>query len=285
MIRIIGLTGLAMLAFAANSVLARQALGAGQLDAAGFTAIRLLAGAVTLGLLVGLSRAARWRQIASLGTAQQAAALFGYALAFSLAYVLLGAGMGALVLFVSVQFGMIARGLIAGDRPGALEWLGLVVALGAFVYLISPGLSAPDPLGTLLMVVSGLCWAAYSLLGRGSTRPLADAAGSFVRCVPFALILLIFGLVWQLPSPLGVALAIASGAITSGLGYAIWYAVLPLLTRTRAAVVQLSVPVIAAAIAVPVLGEAVTPRLLIASIIILGGIAIAILGAGRRRQL
>jgi drug/metabolite transporter (DMT)-like permease len=283
MLKIIGLTGLAMLAFAANSVLARQALGGGEMDPAGFTAIRLLAGAATLALLVGFARAANWRQITSLGTWQQAAALFGYALAFSLAYVLLGAGMGALVLFVSVQFGMIARGLFAGDRPGALEWLGLVVALGAFVYLISPGLSAPDPLGTVLMVISGLCWAAYSLLGRRSSRPLADAAGSFVRCVPFAIILLGLGLAWQVPSPAGVGLAIASGAITSGLGYAIWYAVLPLLTRTRAAIVQLSVPVIAAIIAVPVLGEAVTPRLLIASLVILGGIAIAILGAGRRR--
>ncbi|MGV8853790.1 MAG: DMT family transporter [Devosia sp.] len=283
MFRIAALTGLAMLAFAANSILARLALGGGGMDAAGFTALRLLAGAATLAALAGASGTAPWRQIPALGTWRQAAALFGYALAFSLAYRLLGAGTGALVLFVSVQFAMIARALAVGDRPGALEWLGLGVALAAFAYLVSPGLAAPDPLGAALMVGSGLCWAAYSLLGRGSQRPLADAAGSFVRCVLPALVLLVWALAQETMTPMGIALAITSGAITSGLGYAIWYSVLPRLSRTRAAVVQLSVPAIAAALAVPLLGEAITLRLLLASAVILGGIALAIVGAGRRR--
>ena len=284
MLRIAALTGLAMVAFAANSILARLALGGGSMDAAGFTALRLLAGAATLAVLVGATGSASWRQIPALGTWRQAAALFGYALAFSLAYRLLGAGTGALVLFVSVQFAMIARALAAGDRPGAMEWLGLGVALAAFVYLVSPGLAAPDPLGAALMMASGLCWAAYSLLGRGSQRPLADAAGSFVRCVPPALVLLVWALLRETMTPMGVALAVISGAVTSGLGYAIWYSVLPRLTRTRAAVVQLGVPAFAAALAVPMLGEAITMRLLLASAIILGGIALAIVGAGRRRK-
>lgn len=283
MFKIVTLTLLAMLAFAANSLLARMALGLELIDPASFTAVRLMSGAIVLALLAGGRGVVRWRDIARLGTASQAAALFGYAAAFSFSYTLLGAGMGALVLFVSVQMGIIARALAAGDRPGGLEWLGLAIALGAFVYLVSPGLTAPDPLGTALMVIAGLCWAAYTLLARGSTRPLADAAGSFVRCVPFCLLLLGFGLSRNAPSGGGLVLAMISGAVTSGLGYAIWYAVLPSLTRTRAAIVQLSVPAIAAILAVPLLGEALTLRLVIASAVILSGIAIAILGSERRR--
>ncbi|MFP9136579.1 DMT family transporter [Devosia sp. XGJD_8] len=282
--RTILLTAVAMVAFAANSILARLALGSGAIDAASYTGIRLASGAVVLGMLVMLRGKSGWRSLARLGTWQQAAALLGYALAFSLAYQLLGASVGALILFASVQTGMVARAVLVGDRPGALEWLGLGLAGAAFVYLVSPGLASPDPLGALLMVVSGLCWAAYSLLGRGSSQPLADTAGNFLRCLPFAVLLLVGGLALNAPRLDGVFYAVASGAIASGLGYAIWYAALPELSRTRAAVVQLSVPVIAAFGAALFIGETVTPRLLVSSALILGGIALATLLAGRRSR-
>ena len=282
--RTILLTTVAMVAFAANSILARLALGDGAIDAAGYTGIRLASGAVVLALLVSLRGHRGWGALVALGTWRQAAALLGYALAFSLAYLLLGASMGALILFASVQIGMVARALLAGDRPGAFEWLGLGLAGAAFVYLVSPGLEAPDPLGALLMVVSGLCWAAYSLLGRGSAQPLADTAGNFLRCLPAALVLLVIGLALQPPRLDGAIYAILSGAIASGLGYAVWYSALPLLSRTRAAVVQLSVPVIAAFGAVLLLGETMTPRLLASSVLILGGIALATGMASRRMR-
>jgi drug/metabolite transporter (DMT)-like permease len=283
-LRTILLTAVAMAAFAANSILARLALGSGAIDAASYTGIRLASGAVVLGMLVMLRGKSGWRSLARLGTWQQAAALLGYALAFSLAYQLLGASVGALILFASVQIGMVARAVLVGDRPGALEWLGLGLAGAAFVYLVSPGLASPDPLGALLMVVSGLCWAAYSLLGRGSSQPLADTAGNFLRCLPVAVLLLVGGLALNAPRLDGVIYAVASGAIASGLGYAIWYAALPELSRTRAAVVQLSVPVIAAFGAALFIGETVTPRLLASSALILGGIALATLLAGRRSR-
>lgn len=282
--RTILLTAVAMAAFAANSILARLALGSGAIDAASYAGIRLASGAVVLGMLVMLRGKSGWRSLARLGTWQQAAALLGYALAFSLAYQLLGASVGALILFASVQIGMVARAVLVGDRPGALEWLGLGMAGAAFVYLVSPGLAAPDPLGALLMVMSGLCWAAYSLLGRGSSQPLADTAGNFLRCLPVAVFLLVGGLALNAPRLDGVIYAVASGAIASGLGYAIWYAALPELSRTRAAVVQLSVPVIAAFGAALFIGETVTPRLLVSSALILGGIALATLLAGRRSR-
>jgi drug/metabolite transporter (DMT)-like permease len=265
--RVIVLTVLAMLAFAANSVLARLALSSGAIDAAAFTGVRLASGALVLGLLLWLRAGGPAVLTRLTGSWAQSAALFGYAICFSLAYNLLGASMGALILFASVQIGMVTRAVWAGDRPAPLEWVGLLAAAGAFIYLVSPGLAAPHPLGAALMIVAGLCWAGYSLLGRGSSQPLSDTAGNFIRCLPLAVLL---GIV-------GVALA-------SGLGYAIWYAALPHLSRTRAAVVQLSVPVIAGFGAVVFIGEAVTPRLLIASAVILGGIAVAVVLAGRRRS-
>lgn len=281
--RIVLLTALAMIAFAANSVLARLALADGAMDALSYTGIRILAGAAILFLLV------RWRgrksgaAFAPAGNWRQAGALLGYALGFSLAYGWLGAATGALILFASVQVGMVARAIAAGDRPGLLEWLGLLLALGAFAYLVSPGLTAPDPFGSLLMVLAGLCWAAYSLLGRGSGRPLEDTAGNFLRCAPVAMLLLVIGIWDNAPRWDGLAYAIASGAIASGLGYAVWYAVLPALTRTRAAIVQLSVPALSAFGAVLFIGEALDARLLVSSTVILGGIGLATLAAGRRK--
>jgi drug/metabolite transporter (DMT)-like permease len=282
--RVFTLSSLAMIAFAANSLLARLALAGNGSDPWTYTGVRLVAGALMLAFLIWLRRRRPVRQLLRAGSWAQALALFGYALAFSLAYLRLGAAMGALVLFASVQIGMVTRAIITGDRPGPFEWLGLALAGGAFVYLVSPGLSAPDTVGTTLMVLAGLSWAAYSLLGRRSARPLEDTAGNFLRCLPLALVVLAIGLMGQVPQPEAVVYAIVSGAIASGVGYAVWYAVLPALPRTRAAIIQLSVPVIAAAAAIPLLGETASPRLLVSAVLILGGIALATLLSGRRRN-
>ncbi len=285
MLRIVTLTALAMIAFAANSILARLALAEGAIDAASFTGIRLIAGAAALLALASL----RERRLlpashATGGSWRAAAALFGYAAAFSFAYLRLGAGTGALILFTSVQICMLGWAIVKGERPGPVEWLGLALAVGGFVYLTAPGLVAPDPLGTVLMVAAGACWAVYSLLGRGSSAPLADTTGNFLRCVPLALILAAIGLGAPAATPLGLACAALSGALASGIGYAIWYTALPLLSRTRAAVVQLTVPTIAALGGVVFVAEALTLRLAVASVVILGGVGIAILAADRRKM-
>ncbi|MGN6487098.1 MAG: DMT family transporter [Devosia sp.] len=278
--RLVLLTALAMLAFAANSVLARLAFATAGAEPMSYTGIRLASGAVTLFALLALRRA----PLRPAGSWRAAAALFGYALAFSVAYLMLGAGTGALILFASVQLGIIGWAVFRGDRPSPLEWLGLAVAFLGFVWLVAPGLVAPDPLGALLMVGSGLCWAAYTLIGRGSASPLGDTAGNFIRTLPAALLLLLAGLLTH-PPTVGAALyAVASGAIASGLGYAVWYAALPALTRTRAAIVQLTVPVIAALGGILLIGEALTPRLVVATLAILGGIALALLTGARRRK-
>jgi len=277
-------TALAMIAFAANSVLARLALGARSIDALGYTGIRLAAGALTLLALHALRERRRRARPTIAGNWSGAGALFGYAIAFSLAYLLLGAGNGALILFATVQLTMLGWGIMRGDLPGGIEWLGIAIAFGALVYLVSPGLVAPDPLGSLLMVLAGLCWAIYSLLGRGSADPLADTAGNFVRTLPLALVLVLAGCLAAVPEPAGIAYAVASGALASGLGYALWYAALPHLARSRAAIVQLTVPAIAALGGVVLLGEALTPRLLIASVAILGGVALAVVAGQRRKR-
>lgn len=274
-----------MMAFAANSVLARLALAGGGLEPLGYTGIRLASGAIVLFALVRLAdRQAGHRPIRLGGTWWQAGALFGYAAAFSAAYVKLGASTGALILFGSVQLGMLTRAIVTGDRPGPLEWLGFLLAFGALIYLVSPGLAAPDPLGAALMIAAGLFWAAYSLMGRGSTSPLVDTAGNFMRCLPIAAVLTAVGLVTHSASSAAIAYAIASGALASGIGYAVWYAALPLLSRSRAALVQLSVPVIAAVGAVLFISEPVSLRLVIASLAVLGGIAIAIVASEHRKS-
>lgn len=272
------LTALALLAFAANSVLARLALGGGGIDAAGYTGIRLASGALMLVVLVTL----RNRRLVVAGSWRGASALFGYAIAFSLAYLMLDTGTGALVLFASVQLGMLAGSVFRGDRPGPLEWLGIGLALASLAYLLSPGLSAPDPLGAVLMVLAGLSFAAYSLLGRGSTAPLTDTAGNFVRCAPLAVALMVVSALSGQAQLFPVACAVASGAIASGGGYAVWFLALPRLARSQASSVQLTVPAIAATLGVLLLGEAVTLRLIIASLGILGGVAVAIWAADRR---
>ncbi len=285
MLKIIALTAIAMLAFAANSVLARLALAMPNADAIGYTGVRMSAGAVTLAAI--MLAHTRWTSDANTGFGgswRAAAALFGYAICFSLAYVRISTGTGALILFAAVQFSMLGWAILKGDRLGALEWLGLALAVCAFVYLVSPGLAAPSPAGAALMVASGMSWAVYTLLGRGSQSPLADTAGNFVRCLPVAAVMTIAAHVKQPLISDAVVYAVLSGALASGVGYALWYAVLPSLSRTRAAVVQLTVPAIAALGGVALIGEPLTLRLVIASIGILGGVAIALTTAGQNKS-
>lgn len=277
--RVIVLTALAMIAFAANSVLARLAFATAGAEPMSYTGIRLAAGAATLAVII----LARRQGVVGAGSWRGAAALFGYAILFSIAYIALGAGTGALILFASVQIGILGWAVLKGDRPGALEWLGLAVAFAGLVYLVLPGLVAPDPLGTALMVGAGLCWAAYTLIGRGSRSPLRDTGGNFIRTAPVALALVAAGAWLHGVAPLAAAYAVASGALASGIGYAIWYAVLPKLTRTRAAVVQLTVPAIAAAGGVLLIGEPLTARLVVSTIAIIGGVALALISSDRRR--
>jgi drug/metabolite transporter (DMT)-like permease len=226
---------------------------------------------------------ARRGRIVVAGSWPASFALLGYALAFSLAYVMLGAGTGALILFASVQIGVIGWAVVKGDRPRLLEWIGLGIAFAGLVYLVSPGLVAPAPPGVLLMLASGLCWAAYTLIGRGSSSPLADTTGNFIRCLPFAVALIAVGIAWRGVDWITAAYASLSGVVASGIGYAIWYAALPALTRTRAAIVQLTVPAIAAIGGVALIGESLSFRLIGASLAILGGVAFALVTADRRR--
>jgi len=278
-LRLILLTALAILAFAANSVLARLAFATAGAEPLSYTGIRLSAGAITLAILL----AAR-SSFKIAGSWAGAASLFGYAIFFSIAYILLSAGTGALILFASVQIGILGWGIYKGDRPSPFEWLGLLIAFGGLVYLVSPGLVAPSTIGAALMLVAGLCWAAYTLIGRGSSSPLSDTSGNFIRTLPVAIALILVAACTRTITPTAAFYAIASGAIASGIGYAIWYAVLPSLTRTRAAIVQLTVPAIAAAGGIAFIGEPMTFRLGAASVAILGGVCLALLVADRRRS-
>lgn len=277
-----GLTALAMAAFAANSLLCRAALAGGHADAMSFTALRLAGGAAVLGLLAR----ARGGPAPPAGTAAgSAAALFVYALGFSLAYLRIPAGVGALLLFAAVQLTMIGAGLRAGERPRGPEWAGLALSLAGLFVLAWPGLARPDPAGALLMLGAGAAWGLYSLRGRRGGDAVAVNAASFARAMPLALAASALALALGVArlDAAGVLLALASGGLASGLGYALWYAALPGLSATRAAIVQLSVPPLAAVGGVSLLGETFSPRLLVASLLILGGIALAVLGHSRRR--
>jgi drug/metabolite transporter (DMT)-like permease len=270
--RLLALTTLAMMAFAGNSLLCRAALRHTPIDAASFTTIRLIAGALVLWLLVkGRSSLPVGR-----GSWPSAAALFAYAAAFSFAYLSLSAGTGALLLFGSVQASMMAWGLFKGERFRPVQLAGLALALGGLVGLMLPGLSAPPLAGALLMIAAGAAWGVYSLRGRSAGDPTRVTAGNFVRAVPMALVLSILMLNNLSLDWAGVGYAVASGAVTSGIGYAIWYTALPGLKATQAATVQLSVPVIAAIGGIVLLGEPLTLRLVLASAAILGGIALVI---------
>lgn len=272
--RILLLTALAMLAFAGNSLLCRLALKHTAMDAVSFTVLRLLAGALVLGLLLRLRRP----PLAPSGNWRAATALFVYAAAFSYAYLHLDAGSGALLLFGAVQLSMGAVGLLRGERLGPLQSLGFLLAGGGLVVLLLPGASAPPLGGALLMLLAGLAWGAYTLLGRQAGPALAATAGNFLRTLPLAglLLLPLLGqLSWDGP---GLAYALLSGALTSGIGYAIWYSALPGLGALQAASVQLSVPVLAALGGALLLGEAISLRLALVSVAVLGGIALVLRG-------
>ena len=269
-------TVFALVAFAFNSILCRLALGAEAIDAASFTLIRLISGAVTL---VAISLFFdRKESNEKRGNWFSAFFLFAYAVCFSFAYVNLTTGTGALVLFGSVQATMIFVALLKGERPKILEWLGLIFALGGLIYLVFPGLSSPPFFSSALMAIAGIAWGFYTLRGKGSTNPLADTTGNFVRAVPMV-ILLSLPFIYQIHlSPRGILLAVLSGAIASGIGYSVWYAALKFHTATRAAILQLSVPALAATGGVIFMAEMVSLRLVSASVLILGGISLAILG-------
>ena len=266
------LTAGALAAFAANSILCRLALRAGEIDAASFTAIRLSSGAVMLAVLALATRRS------AIGPAPRrvlpAAMLFAYAIAFSLAYLELPAGTGALILFGSVQLTMLAIALRGGERLRVAQTIGGALALAGLAWLVSPGIAAPAPKGAALMALAGVAWGVYSLLGRGSGDAIAATTRNFVLALPLAAVTALAG---SHASLRGIALAVASGAIASGLGYVVWYAALRGLRATQAAFVQLAVPLIAAVAGVVFLDETVGVRLVGSGVVILGGIALAML--------
>lgn len=276
------LTALAMIAFAANSLLCRKALGADLIDAGSFALLRTLAGATMLAMIAAAR--GNLRGTLALSHWRNAAMLFAYMIFFTFAYRSLSAGTGALILFGAVQLTMFIAALRSGETFSTPSWAGFALAIAGLVFLVSPGLSAPDPLGAILMAIAGIAWGFYSLLGRGAADPLVATAGAFIGALPAVLA------VWAISTYLlgahvmfgttlsgdGAWLAIASGAIASGLGYVIWYAALRGLSATSAATVQLSVPVIAAFGGILFLAEDLTPRLIIASLATLGGVAIVL---------
>ena len=269
----IALTTLTMIAFAGNSLLCRLALEQGSIDPASFTTIRVVSGALTLWVIVQVFRG---KPTEYAGSWLSALALIAYAAGFSFAYLSLTAASGALLLFVAVQATMIGYGLWGGERFARLQIIGLVLALGGLVGLLLPGLSAPPLQGSMLMLGAGVAWGVYSLRGKGAGDALAATAGNFLRAVPVAGALSALMLPETALDGAGFWYAVSSGAITSGIGYAIWYTVLPALKSTEAATVQLSVPVIAALGGILLLGEPLTLRLVLASVAILGGIALVI---------
>ena len=270
--RLAAATGFALLAFAANSVLCRMALRAAHIDPASFMSIRLLSGAATLWLLVRLGRGGQrlggdWRS---------ALALLTYAIAFTFAYVGLTAGTGALLLFGAVQVVMIAAGFVGGERIDRSIALGWLLAVAGLILLLLPGISAPPARDAIFMLIAGCAWGVYSLRGRRSLNALADTAGNFARALPGTL--LVSALLWghRSADAAGVVLAALSGSIASGLGYAAWYTALPRLGAIAAANAQLSVPVITALAGVALFSEPVTVRLASASVLVLGGTALAV---------
>ena len=275
--RLIVLTSLAMLAFAGNSLLCRLALKHSGIDAASFTTLRLLAGALVLALVVRIKQPTTASATTPGGNWLSALALFAYAAGFSFAYISLPAATGALLLFGAVQATMIGIGIWRGERLRGRQWLGVLLALGGLIGLMLPGLSAPPLFGAVLMLGAGVAWGIYSLRGKGASDPTRVTAGNFLRAVPITLTLSLLMLNRVSLDQAGVGYALLSGALASGLGYAIWYSVLPAMKTTHAATVQLSVPVLATLGGLVFLGEALNGRMVMASITILGGIALVIL--------
>ncbi|RZL87316.1 MAG: DMT family transporter [Variovorax sp.] len=277
MLPVVLLTALAMLAFAGNSLLCRMALKNTGIDAVSFTLVRIVSGALVLWLIVRLRKGSP----AAAGSWRSAAALFVYAEAFSFAYVGLSAATGALLLFGAVQVTMVGHGLARGERLSVRQGIGIVLAFGGLIALLLPGLAAPPPERALLMALAGIAWAIYSLRAKGAGDPTTVTAGNFLRAVPLAAVLSLAMLPWASVDLPGFGYALASGALTSGLGYVIWYSALRGLRAASAATVQLSVPAIAAMGGVVLLDEPMTWRLLASSAAILGGVALVV--AVRRR--
>ena len=281
MLRGIVYTAVAMLAFAGNSILCRMALRDGAIDPASFTSIRLLSGALALLLIVRLTTGSS--AISGHGGWISSSMLFAYAICFSYAYVSLHAGVGALILFGCVQGTMIAMAFWSGDRPNLSEWMGWLLASGGLVWLLLPGIEAPSPGGAALMALAGIAWGVYSIRGRGETDALAATCSNFALSLAFVGVLTVVTYGTASISNRGVLFAILSGALTSGIGYVIWYAALNHLRAMQAALVQLSVPAITAAGGVALLGEPVSVRLLAAGALILGGIGIAVVRKSERK--
>lgn len=276
LLKTIILTGLALIAFAANSVLCRLALGNEAIDASSFTVIRLLSGAIVLCLIIVTTQ--KNTAASTKGGWTASFMLFLYAITFSYAYISLDTGTGALILFGSVQITMILLSLVSGTRLHLAEWIGVALAFTGFFYLILPGVTAPSTTGFLLMATAGIAWGIYTLKGRGSKNPLMDTAYNFFRTIPLVILLVIATINNTNYSSEGILLAVVSGGITSGIGYTIWYIALGGLSSTQAAVLQLSVPVIAAFGGIIFVSEAIAFRLIISAIMVLGGILMVVLG-------
>lgn len=274
-------TTLSLLAFAINSLLCRTALGGSTIDAPSFASIRLVAAALTLLLGVGLLRRNVSRRS---GSWTSAAVIFLYAITFSFAYAKLSTGTGALILFGAVQVTMILSGIRAGERPSFVEWAGLVIALGGLIYLVLPGLASPPLSGAVLMTVAGVAWGIYSLRGRNNVDPFSSTAGNLIRSIPFAFASSLITYAQISLSKKGVLFAVASGVVTTGIGYILWYTALQGLTATRAATVQLSVPILAAFGGIIFLSESLTIRLVLSALLILGGVGIAMVWRGQRTR-
>jgi drug/metabolite transporter (DMT)-like permease len=281
-LKTISYTSFALAAFAANSVLCRMALGTGAIDAPSFTVTRLLSGIVVLAVILRARPRANSR--GGNGTWFSALMLFLYALTFSFAYLSLDTATGALILFAAVQMTMILLSMSAGNRLRMLEWLGVLISFGGFVYLVLPGVTTPSAMGFVLMTIAGIAWGVYTLRGRISAHPLADTAFNFARTAPLVIVLAPIALRHAHLSIEGLILAVLSGAVASGIGYTVWYAALPHLSSTEAAVVQLSVPVLAALGGIVFMAEVVTLRLALATALILGGILTVVLSGSRRRS-
>tara|TARA_B110000211_G_C14043655_1_gene537933 strand:+ start:790 stop:1707 length:918 start_codon:yes stop_codon:yes gene_type:complete len=280
LIKTILFTGLALIAFAANSVLCRLALGESAIDASTFTIVRLLAGAIVLTVIMSISKIKSNSNTNSStkGSWPASIALFIYGLTFSFAYVTLDTATGALILFGSVQIAMILMSIFSGNRLHISEWFGMAIAFTGFVYLILPGVTTPSVIGFLLMTVSGIAWGIYTLKGRGSKNPIMDTAFNFLRTMPFVIILAIVTFKYAHYSSEGILLAVLSGSIASGIGYMIWYSALSGLSVNQAAVLQLLVPVIAAVGGIIFVSESISFRLTVSSAMILGGILMVVLG-------
>lgn len=280
--RIFALTALAMLAFAANSILARLALTSEDIGPWNFTAIRFISGALCLALIIGPTKTLRQ------GSWTAALALLLYGAFFSYAYISLSAGTGALILFTAVQITMIGGGLLAGERLRVLHWLGLTLAISGLAYLMMPSIAPPSPMGTAMMALAGLGWGLYSLMGRGKGDPAALTAGNFLRAAIICAALTL-PLLWLIPEtklgPQGILLALSSGILTSGLGYVIWYMALKHLTATRAGIAQLTVPIIAALGGILFIAEPFTVRFFIAMCATLLGVGMATLSPKEKARI